>query len=1026
MILSDISIKRPILAIVVNILFLLFGIVFLLKLPLREYPNVDIPVVSVQTTYTGASAEIIEKKITKIIEDRIVGLEGIDQLTSQSQEGVSNIVVQFKANRDLDLALNDVRDKVISATRFLPVEADSPTVSKASQDDQPIIWLNLQNKEKTLLEITDFANQYIVDKFSSLEGVARVNVGGNQDKSLRIWLDYGKLYANGLTPEDIVKALSVQNIEVPSGSIDSKNRSFLITIDKGYNTQKDFSNLVIKKGSNGYPLKLQDIARVSVEAVETRNSLRGNGVSMVGIGIVKQSSANTLAVARAAKKQMVELNQALGDGYSIESSYDSSLFIEASLAEVYKTLFFAIIMVMLVVFVFLNDWRTTLFICLSIPTSIVSTFIVLHFFGFSLNILTLLAIVLAIGLVVDDAIVIHENIYRRVQEGEQALEAAWYGSRQIAFAVVSTSLVLISVFIPISLIEGFVGKMFAEFAITIASAIFFSTLVSLTLSPALCSRFLIKKNAIPKLEKYLSAMSERYIVIVQTYLYSFKKIFIYLLVIILFIVFFIFYLKKELVPFEDRGLIFSIINAPEGSSFDYTISQVSSIEKRLMPLVEDKQIQRLILRVPGSFSGNEFNTAIGFIVLTPHESGRWGIGRVLGEIYSRTSDISGADFIAFPLPSLSRSFAQSSFEYVLQGPSYLEMLPYRDRIIQKMNESSLFSQIQSDYKETTPQIKFILQRDKIAEFGLSTSDISQTLTTLLASRKITNFTENGYQYDVIVEGEKYLKNSPKDILKFYVRSPKTNSFIQLANFVSVQESADATILKRFNRQRSVTISSNLTNGVAISTAISTLQEISKNLLPTSFYYNFKGLASDYLASSASSTYFFILSLFIIYLVLAAQFENLFFPIVILVTVPLAVIGGLLPLFLFFKTLNIFSQFGLLILMGISTKNGILIVEFANQLREEGKTIKDAIIESCKVRLRPILMTNITAIACAIPLILNSGPGSETRTLLGLMLFFGVFIGVLLTLIVIPTVYMYIVTTFPKYTTLRNSKIKLLV
>ena len=1021
MILSDLSIKRPVLAVVISLLLLLFGLVFLDRLPVREFPKVDIPQVSITTTYPGASAVIIESKITRPLEDSVAGIEGIDQITAKSQEGVSSITIQFKSNRNLDDAVSDVREKVISASRILPEDANSPSVSKASQDDQPILWLNLQNPNKSLLEISEFGDKYIADKFSTIDGVANVFLGGRQEKSLRIWLDSDKLYANGLTPNDIVRAVSSENIEVPSGSIDSSTKNFVILVDKGYQTVDDFAQLVIKQGSDGYLLRLGDVARIAVDAVESRTSLRGNGNPMVGVGIIKQSNANTLAVARAVKEKAAELNQVLTDGYSLQNSYDSSLFVEDSIDEVYFTLFIAVLLVILVVYTFLNDWRTTFFICLSMPTSIIATFIFLHLFGFSINILTLLAIVLAIGLVVDDAIVVHENIYRRVQKGEKPLDAAWQGSRQVAFAVVSTSIVLISVFLPITLIEGFVGKMFAEFAITIASAIFFSVIISLTLSPALCSRFLVKHKATPKVDALLMRLSDAYAVRLSQYVAHPKKIFIALFFIIIAIVFLFSFLKKEFVPGEDRGFIFSIINAPAGSSYAYTVKQVSMIEERLLPLVEAGHINRLILRVPGSFVGNQFNTAIGFIVLTPIDSGRPGVGPVLGDIYSRTSDISGADFIAFPPPAIARTFTNAGFEYVLQGPTYQSMLPIRDEIIKKLKQHPGFSRIQNDYKENTPQIKLKILRERIAEFGITVSDISATIRSLLTARVVTNYTEKGDQYDVIVEGELTKKTSPSDILNYYVRSPKTGALIPLSNLVSLEEFADATILNRYNRQRSITIGANLDDSFPISEAIDYMRDLSQSILPPNFFYEFKGSASDYIEGSSATYIFFLLSIVVIYLVLAAQFENLLYPMVILFTVPLAIFGGLLPLFLFFESINIYSQFGLIILMGICTKNGILLVEFANQLREKrGMNAYDAIMESCKIRLRPILMTNITAVAGTLPLILNGGSGSETRRLIGMLLFSGISIATLFTLFVIPTLYIYFTNKFPKASSLDRS------
>ena len=1030
MLLTDFSIKKPITAVVINLILVIFGIVFFDRLSLREYPDVNPPVISITTTYIGASAKVMENKVSRIIEEQVSGIEGIKYISSTSSDGVSSVNIEFKASRKIEDALNDVRDKISNADRELPAEADKSTVRKANADDQPMLWMNLDNDNKSLLEITDYAKNYVADKFSNLDGVARVFIGGGQEQSMRIWIDYSKLFANDLTSEDIANALRRENLEVPAGTIESKNRDFTITIERGFRTAEDFDNLIIKRGNDGHHLKLKDIARVEVGPLEYRNSLRGNGKPMVGIGIVKQSTSNTLTIARSVKSKMAELNQKLGDGYSLGINYDSSIFVEKSIIEVYKSLIIALLLVIVVVYAFLANRVATIIISCALPVSLIATFIVLSALGFSINILTLLGLVLAIGMVVDDTIIVLENIHRRMEKGETAIEAAWKGSRQVGFAVVATTVVLVSIFLPISLIEGYLGRMFAEFALTIASAVMFSSLVALTLTPALCSRFLsVKKAGEGNKSKLIASIDTMYNKINTAYISSLnklidnpKKIYKPFLFSLFAIAFFFWFLNKEFVPFEDRGFIFSLIVAPEGSSYEYTTKHAQQIEERLLPLVEDKQLQRVVIRVPGSFVGNEFNTGIGFLSLTPHSSGRQSIGKILGSIYQKTGDISGATFIAFPLRPFATSITSPGLEYVMQGPSYEGLLKYRDIMMEEMRKNKGLNQLQSDYKETKPQLKIVIKKDRASEFGISYAAIGDTIQNLLIARKTTTYTDKGFEYDVVLESEKEFKNTPEAILNFHVRSPRTNQLIPLSNLIEINEFADAGKLNRFNRLRSITITANLQEGYSIGEAVSYMEDISEKHLPLSYSHEYKGLADNYLSGSESIIFFFILSIVVIFFALASQFENFVFPTVIMSTVPLAVFGGMLGLFLFFYTLNIYTQFALIILIGLCAKNGILIVEFINQLIQSGKETKEAIIGACQIRLRPILMTNITALAGSLPLILSSGPGEETRRMIGVVIFIGLFIGTLFSLFIIPPAYLIATKLFPKYTKIGNPEV----
>lgn len=1011
MILSDISIKRPVLAIVLNLLLVVFGIVSFYKLPLREYPNVDPPIVSISTTYPGASANIVETRVTQIIEDRIAGVQGIRSISSSSEDGRSQVTVEFQVGQNIDNVTNDIRDRVSTVLDELPTEVNAPEIQKASADDEVIIWFNFSASNMSVMEITDYANRYLVDQFSALDGVARVRIAGAKDKSLRIWIDRKALAARNLTVEDIEQKLRSENIELPAGQLQSIQRDFTLRIKRPFVSEDEFRDLVLAKGEDGYLVRLRDVARIEIAPVEERGFFRGNGIPMVGIGIIKQSTANTLTVAHLAKDKLNSLNQQLPDGMKLDQSYDSSIFIESAIHEVYLTLFIAIGLVIVVIYLFLGSIRSMLIPAVTLPVSLIATYIILLAFGFTINLLTLLALVLAIGLVVDDAIVVLENIHRRFEQGENKLVAAFKGTRQVGFAVIATTLVLVAVFVPITFLDGNIGRLFSEFAVAMAASVIFSGFVALTLCSMMASKMLsVSEHKIfftRWMDSFLDRIREKYLRLLKYFL---KKPILILLVFLSISVssyILIETIPSEFTPKEDRGVIFMTISAPEGTSERYMNEHMDEIEKRLMKYVETGEFNRLLIRAPRSLNNAaSFNSGIGIIVLNDWASGRKPIWDYVKELQAMTKDLVGVNVFPLVRQGLVGGTGKS-LQFVLGGATYEELAQIRDVVLEKAKENSKLQNIDYDYKETKPQISIKIDRNRAGDLGVSLLDINRTLESMLGSRRVTTFIERGEEYDVIIEGEKSLQQTPLDIHNIYVRSAITNRLIPLSNLVTLEESADAAALNRYNRLRSITIDANLEPGYALSDALEYLEDIVKTTQKgkaDTISIGYKGESLNYKESGSSIFYIFILSLVVVFLVLAGQFESFVHPFIIMFTVPLALFGALLGLWIFNQTLNIYSQIGLIMLVGLATKNGILIVEFINQLRDEGLSFYDAILEASKIRFRPIIMTSTTTIMGAIPLIYSFGAGAETRYVLGIVIFFGVLIMTFFTLFVIPVVY----------------------
>jgi len=826
-------------------------------------------------------------------------VEGIRSVESRSIDGRSNITIQFEVDRDVDAAANDIRDRVSGILDDLPAEADPPDIRKADADADVIIWLNLAGDNISIMELTDYARRYLVDRFSTLGGVARVQLGGGLEYSMRIWVDSNQLAARNLTITDVENTLRSENIELPAGNVESRTRDFRVRIQRGYRTVADFENLVLTRSADGYLVRLRDVARVQTGPAERRNMLRGNGVPMVGIGIVKQSKANTLAVAKLAKAEAAAINKDLPEGMRILQSYDSSVFIESAIDGVYMALFEAIGLVVLVIYLILGSFRATLVPAVAVPVSLVATFIVLLASGFTINLLTLLALVLAIGLVVDDAVVILENIYRHIQMGEGRLAAAYKGTRELGFAVIASTVVLLAVFVPITFLEGDVGRLFSEFAVAISAAVCFSSFASLSLSPMVASKVLTGGGGRSRFHQgvdrgfeALSRFYERtlrsalgapwvmaglFIAVGGSAIWLFHKT------------------PSEYVPREDRGAFFILVNAPEGSSFAY---------------------------------------------------------------------------------------------------------------------------IEEHMKETKPQLQVIIDRDRAGDLGVSIQAISRTLESKLGSRRVTTFIEDGEEYDVLVEGEEKMYRSPSDLANIQVRSERTGRLIPLSNLVRIEEFADSASLNRYNRIRSITIEANLTEGYSLGEALTYLNDMVRTELPPGVSIGYKGESLEYITSGRSIYLIFLLALVVVYLAMAAQFESFIHPFVIMLTVPLAIAGALFGLFLTGQGLNIYSQIGMIMLVGLATKNGILIVEFANQLRDAGASFEGAVLEASRKRLRPILMTAMPTAVGAIPLVLAAGAGSEARLVIGIVILSGIIVATAFTLYIIPCTYHMLArgTSSPRATT----------
>ncbi|PSW10778.1 multidrug transporter AcrB [Photobacterium rosenbergii] len=1005
--LSDISVTRPVLGSVISLLLVVFGLVAFDRLPLREYPDIDPPVVNISTSYRGASAAIVETRITQLVEDRIAGLEGIRSISSRSRDGRSSVTLEFSIGRDIDAAANDVRDRIAGILNNLPDEADPPEVQKAAASSEVIMWLNLVSDRMDTLQLTDYARRYLVDRFSVIDGVAGIRLGGGKSYALRIWIDRQKLAARGLTVTDIEDALRDDNIELPAGSVESESRQFTVRTQRSFISPEDFVRLVVGTGDDGYLIRLGDVAEVELAAEEERITFRGNTQDMIGLGITRQSKANTLEVARAANALVDQLNPTLPPGMEIKRSYDSSVFIQASIDEVYKTLMIALSLVVVVIYLFLGSVRAMLIPALTLPVSLIGAFTVLYALGFTLNLLTLLALILAIGIVVDDAIVMLENIHRRISTGEPPLKAAYLGAKQVSFAIIATTVVLVAVFLPIGFLEGDLGKLFREFSIAISAAVILSSLVALTLSPMMASKLMQpveqERGLVRFISRAMAALTANYKSMLSSAIQRPVRVIVVLLAVLATCGWLQHKLPSEFAPREDRGAMFIIINGPQGASFDFIQPYMDEVEHRLMPLVESGEIKRLLIRAPRGW-GRVADFSNGFaIVVLEDWAKRRPAGAIIGDIRKRLGDLAG--ITAFPV--MRQPFGRGvgkPVQFVLGGGSYEELAQWRDILLDAAASNANIVGLDHDYKETKPQLRIVIDRDRAGDLGVSLKSIGQTLESMLGSRQVTTYTWRGEEYDVVIEGQRERQNTAADLANLYVRAEQADELVPLSSLISVDEYAGAPQLNRYNRVRAITLEANLAEGYTLGEALGYLNGLVEELLPTDAVVNYKGASKDYQDSSTSIVFIFALALLVVFLVLAAQFESYIHPLIIMLTVPLATLGALLGLYFTDQTLNIYSQIGLIMLIGLSAKNGILIVEFANQLRDQGMAFDEALLEAASERLRPILMTAITTIAGAVPLILATGAGAENRIVIGIVVLCGITVATLFTLVVIPVMY----------------------
>ena len=1008
MILSDLSVRRPVFATVLSMLLVILGLAALRNLPVRQYPDIDPPVVSIETSYRGASAEVVETKITQVIEDRIAGLEGIVKLTSSSRDERSDIRVEFSLDRDVDEAANDIRDRVGRVMDQLPDDADAPEIAKVDNDTRAVMYLNLTSDRLSGLEITDYAERFLVDRFSSVDGVARVRISGARRYAMRIWLDREAMAARGLTVADVESALRSENVELPAGRLESVSREFTLRTDTGYTTAEDFRRLVIGRGLDEQLVRLGEVADVRVGAENERNVARANTIPAVSLGIEQLSTANTVEVSHGVRAEMERVGSDLPEGMRIELNYDRGEFIEASMREVVKALFFAISLVLVVIYLFLGTLRATLVPAVVVPVSVIATFLVMGALDYTINTLTLLGLVLAIGLVVDDAIVVLENIYRRIEKGQQPLLAALEGSREIGFAVVATTLVLVSVFVPLSFLRGDVGRLFNEFGITLASAVVFSSLVALTLTPMMSSKLFRAHSGRGRLAERIDGLFQRLSRSYRRVLeWSVRRPWPVLAgsgVVAALAFLLLTALPDEYAPKEDRGVFFVTMRGPEGASFEYTDRYTREMEAILMEEVESGPVKRILIRLPARFgSTGSVNSSRAIVILKSWGERDESAEEVAARLRRKLGQLPGVRAAVITPQSLGIRGDGTPINLVLGGPDYVQLQEWRDLIVAAAREMPELVDPDSNYQERKPQMKVRVDRDRAAALGVSLASVGRTLETMLGSRTVTTYVDRGREYDVILQGESADRASPDDLTNLYVRG-NGDALIPLSNLVTLDEVAGPDELSRFDRMRAITVEAGLAEGVSLGDAVEALEARAREVLPASARIDWDGESREFLRSGSSLTLTFVLALLIVFLVLAAQFESFVHPVVILVTVPLALTGALLGLWMYGASINVFSQIGAILLIGLAAKNGVLIVEFANQLRDRGMEFEEALVEAATIRLRPILMTSACTTFGALPLLLAFGAGAESRQPIGIVVVFGVAISAVLTLLAVPALY----------------------
>ncbi|MFZ9251574.1 MAG: efflux RND transporter permease subunit [Hylemonella sp.] len=998
--LPEISIRRPVFATVLSLLVLLIGAVSFTKLPVREYPKIDEPVVTVSVKYAGASAEVIESQIAKPLEDSIAGIDAVDVITSISRAEQAQITVRFRLEKDADAAAAEVRDRTSRVRNKLPQAIEEPVIAKVEADAFPVIWLAFSSDTHSALEINELVTRIAKPRLQTVTGAADVRIYGERKYAMRVWLDPDRLAAYRLTTQDAEDALRRSNLEVPAGRIESRQREFSVTSNTDLKTPAQFGEIVIKT-VGGFPVKLRDVARIEQGAADERTSVRLNGRPAISAGVIRQATANPLELSAGVRAMLPKLEADLPKGISISVANDNSVFIDRSVKNVFKTIVEAVVLVALVIFLFLRTVRASIIPIVTIPVSLIGTFALMALAGFTVNTLTLLALVLAIGLVVDDAIVVLENIYRHIEEGEDPFSAAIKGAKEVGFAVVAMTLTLAAVYAPLAFTPGRTGRLFIEFALALAGAVIVSGFIALTLSPMMCSQ-LLRHNPNPWffdrwMEKVLTALSKGYEWLLRKIL---RQRWIVLLVMAgvgLAIWTILPGMKRELAPLEDRGVILNVINSPDGATMEYTNKYASAVERIGQSYSEFDRIF-VVMGNPTVSVANVFYRAL------PWEERKRTTLEMAREMQPRINALPGVS--AFPItpPSLGQGFRERPVNFViLTSDSYENLSQVTRQFLDEIGKNPGFLTPDVDLRLNKPELKIDVDRDKASDLGVSVDVVARAIETMLGGRQVTRYKREGEQYDVIVQTQSIGRDTPDDVERIFVRG-RNDTMIPLASLVKVREAVAPRELNHFSQRRAVTITANLAPNYSLGEALDYLDQVGKRVLKPGYTTDVNGTSREFKNSQGSLTIVFILALLFIFLVLAAQFESFIDPFVIMLSVPLSMIGALLALKWSNGSLNVYSQIGLITLVGLITKHGILIVEFANQMRENGMDMMEATIKAASQRLRPILMTTGAMVLGAVPLALSTGAGAESRIQIGWVIVGGMSLGTVLTIFVVPTMY----------------------
>ena len=1019
MYITELSIKRPVVAAVFSMILVVFGLFVFSKLPVRELPSgLQPPVIQVQVNYEGASAEIISSEIVEILEDVIGGVEGVKHIDSTAQIGRAEIKIEFETSIDLDVAANDVREKISRVADNLPQDAKAPEILKQSSGFTTTMWVSVSGSEKwSDLELGDYSRRFLIDSFANIKGVGRVLLGGLRSLSVRVYINPVLLAANDLTIQEVEQALRRENMSLPAGSFDGPNLELSISVDKAYKDLSSIKQLPIKKVKNSV-IRLENIAEVKFGPENEKTLFKAQGKDgnpnekIVGIGIYAKSDASTVELSKRIKKRIKEIQKTLPDGLKLGIAFDRSTFIKASIFEIWKTLFIAFILVVIIIYLFLGNLKAVIVPAVALPISLISSFLGLWIFDLSINVFVLLSFILAIGIITDDSVIMTDAIYHRIENGETPLVASLRGAESITFAIISTTLVLVAVFLPLIFIEGISGTLFREIAITLTFAIVVSSFVALTLSPMLASKFLnknMKKTKIVlKFEKYYKSFLEFYTETLNYWIGKHKVIIGFMFSVVIASVLLFNFAPKELLPQEDRGVYLIVGQTDIGSSYQYTVDKAEKIERRLIPLVEneDESYKRLVLRVPGWGTGNSYNSFIIIALLDDwkdrNESAQKIMRKAMGKIVTLPQTL------AFPISPQSIRVSQfrKPIQLVLQGKSYEELERWQKLIMMELRKNKNLAAIESDFSRQNPEVKFIINRKKAQDLGVSIQSINETVQTLFSGKTVTKFNQMGKEYPIILQAGIENRKKSENLTKIFVRSSTTGKLISLANLVEFEEVGSAKILARYDRQRAVTISARLVGDYTLSEALGYLEKTVNENVPEA-RIEWKGKSEELKETSNELFIIFALALLTAFLVMAANFNSFIHPVVIFLTVPLSIFGGIIFILLFNSSINIFSQIALVILIGISTKNSILIVDWANQLRRAGKNIKSAALEACRRRFRAIIMTSLSTMIAMVPLLVgNIGPGAGegSRLAVGATIFGGMLISTFFTLYVTPTMY----------------------